>query len=77
MKFVNARINYIIDDTLLPEYLPPGTRATNVRYIRFAKLFIKDIGLLPLLERLSTKGGTGKNLSISHLNCLVLYSSEP
>lgn len=45
-------------------------------YKPVSKLFVNDSAFLPLLERLSTEGQTGKNLAIFCFKSSVLYSSK-
>lgn len=72
VSLVDARIKHIVHDTLSSEYLPTTTQETHVRHIRFATRCINDSVLLTLLDKMGTKGGTGKNLGIWHLDCSVL-----
>lgn len=51
IKFFNARIKYIVNDTLSSLYLPTRIRAAYVRYIQFSKLCVNDSALFPELER--------------------------
>lgn len=76
VRLVDQRIEHIFDDNLSSECLPTGAPSRSLGYIRFAKLFINKSDLLPLYERLSTEGGTGKSLGILNVDCSVLYSSE-
>lgn len=59
---------FAFNDTLSSKYLPTRVWATSVQYIPFDKLCIESSALLPLLEMLSSEGGTGKNLGILHLD---------
>lgn len=76
VKFVDSHINDIVQDTVLFEYQPSQTRTKYLRLVQLAKLLLNNIKPLPVLERLRTEAGTGKNLGICHLEC-ILYSLEP
>lgn len=76
-KFRYTRIRDVFGDILSSEYLCPGTRSKNGRYICFAKLPPKNNQLLPLLYWLSLPGGSRMSQGISHADRSVVYRSEP
>lgn len=72
VKFVEVNIKDMLRDKFLSEYPPSRTCATHSRYVRFARFLVKEDELLPLFERLSTEGRTGKELAITYLDGSVL-----
>lgn len=77
VDFIDVPPEHIVYYSLSSEYMPIRMRTTYKRYIKLDRIRINDSSLLFLLETLSTKGGTGKNFGLSHIDCSVLYSSEP
>lgn len=76
VRIVDARIKDIVYNRLSSEYLRRRMPAIYVLYIWFAKLCLKNDQLLPLLKRLNIDVCCEKNLGNSHVDILVLFSSE-
>lgn len=76
VSFVDKCIKHIVDDIVSSEYLLSRTGGTFVRYIWFAKLCLKNNGLLILIEQLSVDVAGAKYLGVSHVDSFVLYSLE-
>lgn len=77
VQLIDGPIKYILDDTLLFEYLPSTVQVSYVQYMHLSKLCMNESDLLSLLGRLSPDCRTGSNLGIFHLDCSILYSAEP
>lgn len=67
VKFSDAMIKDILEDTISSSYLLMRRRATFRRYVWFARLLLKNRKLLLLLEWLSVEHIMGKDHNISHL----------
>lgn len=65
VELINEPLKLIVNETLSSEHLPTRTCATYVRYIGFAKLWVNNSALLPLVKRLINEGRKGKTMDIS------------
>lgn len=64
---MEARVEDMVEDMMSSGILLNQSSATCISYVRFAKLLLKNVQLLPLSERLSEEAGTLKDLKLFHL----------
>lgn len=64
VKFGDAGMQDIMDETSLCKYLQNRKWVNFLRYVRFAKLCLDDRAWLLLLQRLRTEGGMKESMSI-------------
>lgn len=76
VKLGDVRLNYTSDDSLSSRYLAIRTAGAYVRHIRFAEVCLKESILLFLLDRLSTKGQSRRDVGISHPGSSAQHISQ-
>lgn len=77
LKFLDARIEKVVGDTLLLNYFSTWDRSQCVCWVCLVGLLVKNEDVLPFLKRLNAKNQGGKDLGITYVDNNVLYISDP
>lgn len=75
VSFFDARINFILDEKILSNFLSSYSRSTYIRYVQVKRLALRHYNLRPLCKYLSEEGATSQTIGVTHVDDAAVYNT--